>query len=85
MTTMENSVFAGGSTVACVVGAAPVTVRVTLGLVTPDREAITLAVPAATAVTKPVDEMVAVAWLEDVQVTLELIFPTEPSAYAPVA
>ena len=45
------------------------TVKSTLGLVTPDRVAVIWAVPAATPVAKPVDEIVAVAVVSLDQVT----------------
>ena len=52
-----------------VVVTAATTVKLTGGLVTPDRAAVILAVPAATPVAKPVESIVAVPVVSLVQVT----------------
>ena len=51
------------------VDAAATTVKLTGGLVTPDRAAVILAVPAATPVAKPVESIVAVPVVSLAQVT----------------
>jgi len=59
---MEDNVGACTTTAAVVV-------KFTTGLVTPDMAAVILAVPAATPVAKPVEEIVAAAGVSLVQVT----------------
>jgi hypothetical protein len=61
------------------VGVVAITVRVTAGLVIPDRDAVMLAVPAAMPVAKPVEEIVAIPVSELDQVTLLLMFAVELS------
>ena len=56
-----------------------ITVRFTAVLVTPDRVAVILVVPSATAVAKPVEEIVAVPVVSLLHITLELMFAVEPS------
>jgi hypothetical protein len=61
------------------VGVGAATFRVTAGLVTPDREAVISAVPAATPVAKPASETVAILVSELAQVTREVMSAVEPS------
>ena len=61
-------------------GTAATTVNVTGWLVIPDKEAVTLVLPTATAVAKPVAEIVAIVGSELVQVTCdEISTPARPS------
>ena len=53
-------------------------------LVIPDMDAVIFAVPTATAVAKPVEEIVAAAGVSLAQVTWELISAVEPSQLIPV-
>lgn len=52
-------------------GIAATTVKVTVWLVITDKEAVILVLPTATAVAKPVEEIVAIVGSELVQVTCE--------------
>jgi hypothetical protein len=61
------------------------TIKGILGLVIPDNSAATLVAPAATPVTKPAEEMEAVAGVVLVQVTSELMSAVDPSEYVPIA
>jgi len=61
-------------------GTAATTVKVTVWLVIPDRAAVILVLPTATAVAKPVAEIVAIVGSELVQVTCdEISTPERPS------
>ncbi len=60
-------------------GAGAVTVKVTVGLLLPERDAPMVVVPAATPVAKPEEEIVAVPGLELTHVTCEEISLLEPS------
>ena len=62
-----------------VVDAGATTAKLTAGLVIPSRVAVILAVPAATPVAKPVEEIVAVPVVSLAQVTCELMSMVEPS------
>ena len=68
------------------VDVAAITVKLTAGLITPDRVAEILVVPAAIPVAKPsLGVMVAMAVLELAQLTCEVISAVDPSEYVPVA
>jgi hypothetical protein len=62
-----------------------VTVRVAKLEVTPPEAAATVAVPTATAVATPVDEMVATELGVEVQVAMAVTLAVEPSWYVAVA
>lgn len=61
------------------------TVKVTSAPVTPDRLAVILVVPAATAVARLAADMVAVAFADLAQATWEVMFAVELSEYVPAA
>ena len=74
---------AGVMAIDCNVGA--VTVSTSAGLVTPLREAVMFVVPAATAVAKPPEAMVAVPGVPEFHVTEEVISTMLESLYVPLA
>jgi len=61
------------------------TTNFTVGLAIPHIAAVTLVFPAATAVTKPIEEIVAILVLELVQIVLKVMSAVEPSEKVPIA
>ena len=59
--------------------------NITAGLVIPDTVAVILAVPAATPVAKPAEDIVAILVSELAQVTFPVMSAVEPSEYVPEA
>ena len=61
------------------------TVKLTVGLITPNSADLILAFPAATPVALPVASIVTVPAVSMTHATWAVISPVEPSAYVPVA
>ena len=68
-----------------IVEVACTTVKLTRGLVTPERVAVISLVPMATALTKPLEFIVATLRLELTQFTSLPMSSSEPSEYSPMA